>query len=158
MHVIYELRTCLRASSCNFVVDGQLLSFANNSLKNLNNSFFGEKKIQILAKTLRTYSRTLATTLANTHIHTHNAHSHTHTRTHARTYRGFSYCFIVLLRMDIIFLFTVRNLLSLIFIHIGWLLCQRLHAAFLVGVSIPGPWPGQYNFVQFCLLFCLCVT
>ena len=24
--------------------------------------------------------------------------------------------------------------------------------------SLPGPWPGQYNFVQFMMLFCLGVT
>ena len=60
--------------------------------------------------------------------------------------------------MDIIiFVYsTISNLLSLILNIIGWLLCQRLHAAVLVGVPLAH---GQVTTVlHFICYFCTFVT
>ena len=96
------------------------------------------------------YTRT-RTTHTQTHVR---AHTHTHARTHIP--RIFILLLIaILLRMDIFFfsLPSCRpNIQSLIFIHIGWLLCQPLHSAVLVGVSLAH---GQVSSLQLCSIYLL---
>ena len=53
--------------------------------------------------------------------------------------------------IQLVSLHTLLNL-SLIFIHIGWLLCQRLHAAVL-GVSLLGPMARSVQLCSIYLLF-----
>ena len=65
---------------------------------------------------IQTYVLAHASNYTRKHTHTRTrtrtrTRARTHTHTHTRTYRGFKSCFIVLLKMDIIILFSLLSVI-----------------------------------------------